>query len=545
MAPALPDDILHVLCEQLGDNEQFDALFNCACASRSLAVPALTNMYRVHHKSPIRGADQDEVAFKRSMRLLIVQKWSIMWKSIIASAVDATLFPYCRYIRALDFRDLENLLEDEQFTAKISDQFFDGPLKQFNKTNTITRPSGQKFERLDVKAIVNAIGEVVTQHTPMLETISGQLSSAALVHWAPRVSHLQELELWDGSALEDELVAASIHQNCPNFNSLMAFHWIGEDRDHKFAKFLSALRPNTLERLNTLNDVGAGAESFLALSAHRQTLKNLWICISDDSLPHLPLLAGCTALEEVRIEDVDGRTVLEDTQNDVFLETINWLKSCEKLHRISFVNLLSAAKLFTPLLLEHKIRMRSLEIDSYVLKDSRQFHQALVHQKDSLKYLSLSGDTDGMFRDDVDILVDSLAQLQQMEVLRLLLQEMFREEHLISVISKLSRLEELYINGLLLTDSLLQPVSKLNNLRSVVLAGISRFTFDGLSQYINQLGPGNQGIRVMIDMAEPETLIDDREVRILKVRLKDKVGGTLEYTLWRDPNISEFEGDSD
>ena len=46
MAPALPDDILHLLCEQLADHEQFDTLFNCANASRALAVPALTHLYR-------------------------------------------------------------------------------------------------------------------------------------------------------------------------------------------------------------------------------------------------------------------------------------------------------------------------------------------------------------------------------------------------------------------------------------------------------------------------------------------------------------------
>lgn len=245
------------------------------------------------------------------------------------------------------------------------------------------------------------------------------------------------------------------------------------------------------------------------------------------------MLAGCTALEEVRIEDVHARTVLEETQNDVFLETVNWLKNCERLHRLSFVGLLSAATLVTPLLLEHKIRLRSLELDSYVLKDSRHFHQALIHQKDNLTYLSLSGDTDGMFRDDVDALVDSLKQLRQMEVLRLLLQEMFREEHLVSIVNNLSRLEELYINGLLLTDSLLESIGKLTNLRSVVLAGISRFTFDALYQFIEQLGPGNQGIRIMIDMAEPETLIDEEKVNILKGHLRDKIGGTLEYTPWR------------
>lgn len=201
---------------------------------------------------------------------------SILWKSIIASAVDASLFPYCRYIKELDFRDLENLLEDEQFSGKISKQFFKGPLKPFHKYETITRPNGKQYERLNVKSIVNAIGEVVTQHTPMLETISGQLSSTALIDWTPRTPRLQELDLWDGGALEDELVATKLHEHCPNFSSLMIYHWLDVDRDDKFAKFLSALRPNTLQRLNTLNNIGAGKSSFQALAAHGESLKNLW-----------------------------------------------------------------------------------------------------------------------------------------------------------------------------------------------------------------------------------------------------------------------------
>jgi hypothetical protein len=43
---ALPDDILHLLCEELAAQDQFDTLFNCACSSRILAVPALTHLYR-------------------------------------------------------------------------------------------------------------------------------------------------------------------------------------------------------------------------------------------------------------------------------------------------------------------------------------------------------------------------------------------------------------------------------------------------------------------------------------------------------------------
>jgi len=107
-------------------------------------------------------------------KLLMVQKWSIMWKSLIASSFEETLFPYCRYIRALDFRDLENLLDDDQFKIKISKQFFTGALARFYKADTLKRANGRKYERLDIKAIIDAIGEVVTEHTPMLEIISGQ-----------------------------------------------------------------------------------------------------------------------------------------------------------------------------------------------------------------------------------------------------------------------------------------------------------------------------------------------------------------------------------
>jgi len=51
---------------------------------------------------------------------LMLQRWSILWKSIIASSLGTTLFPYCRYIKSLDFRDLGNLLDDDQFGPKIS-----------------------------------------------------------------------------------------------------------------------------------------------------------------------------------------------------------------------------------------------------------------------------------------------------------------------------------------------------------------------------------------------------------------------------------------
>lgn len=91
----LPDDILHLLCEELANQEQFDTLFNCACASRALAVPALTHLYkyvalasllyrqltdvvvRSHHLAPVRGGGEDLYGLPAATKLLTIQKWYV------------------------------------------------------------------------------------------------------------------------------------------------------------------------------------------------------------------------------------------------------------------------------------------------------------------------------------------------------------------------------------------------------------------------------------------------------------------------------------
>ncbi|KAF2016299.1 hypothetical protein BU24DRAFT_422638 [Aaosphaeria arxii CBS 175.79] len=547
MSAALPDDIFHLLCEELAVQKDFDTLFACACAGRILAVPALTNLYRSHHLAPIIGGGEDE-AVPFVTKQLLVLKWSILWKSIIASSLNATLFPYCRYIKHLDFRDLQNLFYDDKFRGKVSNQFFSGPLSRFHMTERVSRGK-RNFDVLNVVPILDAIGEEVTKHTPMIEVISGKLVSSALVRWAPRIPRLQTLELEDGVPLEDELVHASIQQHCPHFSSLSIFGWAAQERDHKLSTFLSALRPQSLRSLETIRDIGVGAETFLALSTHSKSLKELELCISEDALPHLSLLQGCTALENLRIEDTLGTTNLEKTQNDVFLDMVSWLRNCSNIRRISFSRLQSASAIITPLCLDPTIKIRQLELNqgAYVPKDCQTFHQALANQASSLEDLSLTGDTDGMFRDDIDIIVDSLKQLTQLRELKLVLvQEVFHDEHLISILGNMKLLEDVYITGMEIKDEVLDCVAKLDNLKSVSFSGISKFTTDGLLEFVSELGPGNRGIRVMVDMADPETLLSDEEVNLVRESLWEKAGGTLEYIPFKDPNVPDFdESDSD
>ncbi|KAF2712430.1 hypothetical protein K504DRAFT_531531 [Pleomassaria siparia CBS 279.74] len=546
MTPNLPDDILHLLCEELALQECFDTLFNCACASRALAVPALTHLYRSHHLAPVKGGGDDEGG-SIGMKQVIVQRWAILWRSIIASSLDDTLFPYCRYIKALDLRDLMELLDDVHFKGKVVKYFFSGTLSKLNKTLNVTYPSGKKHTRLDNVAIIDAVGEVVTQCTPMLETISGQLVSDALVRWAPRLPRLQTLELFNGSPLEDELVHTSIKKHCPQFNFLSIFNWTAEDRDFKFSKFLSTIQPQSLRALETITNVGAGAETFLALSNHSKSLKDLKLCVAMDTFPHLSLLRSCTSLEALRIEGDKSWTNLEKTQNDVFLDMMDWLSHCSSLRKLSFTSFVSAAALVAPVLLKDTIKLRTLHIDSYLAKDCQLFHQALAHQRGTLHTLFLSADTEGMFRDDVDTLVDSLKQLTELRDLHLaLVQEVLQDDHLISIITSLTKLQELNLTGLEIKDGVLEAVGNLKNIREVTFSGISKFTTDGLFEFIHCLSlPGNQGIRVIVEMADPDTLLTDEEVALVRNTLYEKVGGTFDYTPWQDPNISEFEGDSD
>lgn len=320
----------------------------------------------------------------------------------------------------------------------------------------------------------------------------------------------------------------------------MIYTWKSDDSDHKFAKFLSSLPPNTLRTLQTLGDIGAAAETFLALNNHGNSLEELRLCVSNDSLPHLSLLQGCTALKTLKVEDIHGSVDLEATQHDTFIETISWLSKCESLQRLSVSKLQSGAAILTPVLLEHHLKLDSLEIDSYSLKEHKTFHQALVHQHSSLKLLSLQGETDGMFRDDLDILVDSLKQLHELRDLKLILPEVLRDEHLITIIENLALLEDLYVSGLELNDVVLDSLASLPNLRNVTLSGISKFTTNGLLDFISRLGLGNQNIRVTIDMADPDSLLANDDLILVRDCLREKTGGVLEYMALRG-KLNEVE----
>lgn len=80
----------------------------------------------MHEVAPVTNGGSDEVELSRQGRPgdqdfeRIVSKWALLWKSIVLSSMDMTLYPYCHYIRALNLRDLKELLEDSKFRTAVS-----------------------------------------------------------------------------------------------------------------------------------------------------------------------------------------------------------------------------------------------------------------------------------------------------------------------------------------------------------------------------------------------------------------------------------------
>lgn len=72
----------------------------------------------MQHVVSAKDEGNDE-AIALADQVLVAQRWSTLWKSLILSALGQTYYPYCQHIKVLDLRDLQNLLEDDQFKGSI------------------------------------------------------------------------------------------------------------------------------------------------------------------------------------------------------------------------------------------------------------------------------------------------------------------------------------------------------------------------------------------------------------------------------------------
>ncbi|KAL8849019.1 MAG: hypothetical protein Q9221_005980 [Calogaya cf. arnoldii] len=495
----------------------------------------------MHDVSPVTNRGSSDVDLSAQERAKITYKarlnqeevmtmrWAQLWRTIITSAMGKTLFPYTRYIRTLNLEDLEELLQDSKFKNRISSMFFDGELAA-HKVET----SGPKNTlRLDPGRTSNTLGEVITTSTPMLEELSGKIENDALLRWIPRTPRLRLLNLWEGGALVG--AGSLLRQHCHQFKTLSFWAWDHDDADQKFADFLNEIRPQTLESLEIFSFAKTGAESFLALSCHRDSLKELKLNSIDPTAMHsLHMLAGCTNLTTLLLTDATNRSVyLKTAHQDIFHEVVAWLTSCKKLRSVTVRNIRGGQDLMTPILLENDIHLTSLELKGYAMADSRDFHQALANQT-SLQELQLQGDSDET-GDGVATLVESLSQLVNLTDLRLQdISDYFTDEVLGRLARSLPKLEGWYTSGWGVTDAIWSDMAGLKSLRRLDMAALSRFTANGILDFILSLGPGNKGLVLSIMMADLDCDLTEKDQSTIKETISTQVDGRFEFQLQRE-----------
>jgi len=298
--------------------------------------------------------------------------------------------------------------------------------------------------------------------------------------------------------------------------------------------FLNGLRANTLESFEIISFSNIGAESFLALNCHRESLTKLKLSnLTADSVVALAMLKGCTSLRLLHLEDLLGTTDLEGTQNDIFLELIAWLRDCRKLQEISLKKFMSGPAIMTPLLLENQIRLLKVTVEGYTMRDSRDFHQALAHQE-TLEGLWLRGDGEDVVRDDIDIFVESLSKLNHLRELSLgEVSDYFRDEHICRLARSLPELEGFWTSGFGITDAIWKDVSGVRKLRRLEFAAMTNFTVDGILEFISMLGHGNKGLVLAVMNADVDSNLTDDEQAIIRETLATTLDGRWDFALMR------------
>lgn len=348
--------------------------------------------------------------------------------------------------------------------------------------------------------------------------------------------------MWDGKAFANETTRNLLHAHCPNLDSLGIFVNTSPDADHILAAFISGMPPNKLTYFENMSNCNIGAETCLALSAQGTSLKTLSLYITEGGVSSLGLLQGCTALRELAIASDRPVADLKTTQNDVFLEMLEWLKSCTELKKVHFSNFVSAPDLALPLLQNKDVHLESLEINAqdegmYVVKDHQDFHQALTQQH-SLHTLHLKADPEPMSRDDVDTLISALCSLTNLQDLRLnRISDYFSDEHMKLLTRYLPELRELFIGGYGVSDGALAELANLRNLKNVSFSGITSFTTNGIMELIDRLEESNNGLIFAVDNADPDTGISAEEQDLLRELIQAKVDGRFEYQLLRGDTL--------
>ncbi|TRX91260.1 hypothetical protein FHL15_007865 [Xylaria flabelliformis] len=537
--PTLPQDILLLICQELGARREFTTLYRCSLVSRRVASIAVEQLYSI-----LEVMDPFIDGRHRTARL---------WKSIVLSSRDATLYPYCAYMRVLSLGSLVECLDDIRVDSSLVDFFFDGPMQHFLVFKDVSRP---RPPPLDIAAVVSRCADSITQYIKTLANVNG--TSIALTHleasifpreslpiWIRRLGALRSLQLQDGSVLGSE-AASAISESCPHFSELTCFYCFSNTAAEDMAALFLALRPNSLQEFKVLSRSTLGDVTLTALNTHANSLRVLHLRnLRQSAFENLHLLSECTALESLIIEkDFTDRSGLDAAR---WKQVAKWISSCKALKELNFHHVLDALPILNRVLQAPEIRLERLLINHFQ-SASQEITSATwdaLGRQDRLEFLTIAsqdGHLEGLMLSHHPELVASMCRLSRLVDLNLM-QVCASSADICSIAAALPNLEELCFGGGVIDEEVLEPLSRLSRLVLLSINATTSFTFDSLMGFAQRLDPvTNRGIKVDLLSQSYVVRLNEEEESMLNGYFANTLNGRIMTSYIDDPD-ELHEGD--
>lgn len=183
--------------------------------NRAMACFALPLMYGIVKRSTYTLAKKQSVCF---------------WRSIIVSSLGKTLYPYCCWVKTLDFSDLLNFLQniDKSEDAQLRYTFYSPPLRYLQMLQTNISSHGHLNGNVGPHVLFCEVVSKITEGIKATVDQGHVTSRLAKIRfpdleylpciryfpvWISRLTGLTTLHIHD-IALLNEQVTLTIAQNC-------------------------------------------------------------------------------------------------------------------------------------------------------------------------------------------------------------------------------------------------------------------------------------------------------------------------------------------
>ncbi|KAL4931337.1 uncharacterized protein BDV17DRAFT_256655 [Aspergillus undulatus] len=560
MAVSLPSEILFMVLDNLGDERDYNSLYQCALASKHFTEHALAVLYRIYDASPLRGGGTEDeqlrsMAQAQTRKLLLasmstreqqqspLRKWITLWRSIVLSTLDMTYLPYYSYIRYLDLDDLGNLLGSG---STVKDELYTSELLEFVSQEYVVE--GNKRRRSprqlpDNEWIKVKLGSAIVRKNALIRGMSCDVQPTILNEWIEQSPQLQSLTLWSGAALSQG-AGEKIREHCPEFRQLRIYFWQSKppgNAEEEAETFFTTLRPNSLEYLETLSFSHLGPRSIKALGTQKDSLTELKLTsLTIKTIRELPSLEALPRLEVLSLTD-SAPTVWNEEFYATVSKVAEWIQSCAKLKLLELRRFVHDSRLLQEVMSTNDLHLTSLYFTGLKLAEENNFCEALSTHT-SLQNLYLRGEGSPDPRHN-DALIGNLSQLSNLRDLELKgASDWFTMDHVEVLTPCLPSLERLWISGEAFNDSVWPAFACLPKLKSLSIYALSNFSADGIVDFISQLGPGNRGLNLSVLNATSADNFPYDARSLIREVLAEKLDGMFDFGLAQE----EFsDADSD